>query len=65
MVCVLSSFKVFDLEKWKFQYFLQETIRTALAMGADRGIHINVPADKVEKITPLQVDFYFLNIFLF
>jgi len=33
----------------------QETIRTALAMGADRGIHINVPADKVEKITPLQV----------
>merc|ERR1712096_376276 len=33
----------------------QETIRTALAMGADRGIRINVPADKVEKITPLQV----------
>jgi len=33
----------------------QETIRTALAMGADRGIHINVPADKVEKITPLQI----------
>lgn len=33
----------------------QETIRTALAMGADRGIHINVPADKAEKLTPLQV----------
>merc|ERR1712165_406314 len=32
-----------------------ETIRTALAMGADRGIHINVPADKAEKLTPLQV----------
>jgi len=33
----------------------QETIRTALAMGADRGIHVIVPADKVEKITPLQI----------
>jgi len=33
----------------------QETIRTALAMGADRGIHVIVPADKVDKLTPLQV----------
>merc|ERR1711963_263737 len=26
----------------------QETIRTALAMGADRGIHVEVPADKMD-----------------
>ena len=25
-----------------------ETIRTALAMGADRGIHIEVPLDKMD-----------------
>jgi len=33
----------------------QETIRTALAMGADRGIHVNIPANKIESMTPLQV----------
>jgi len=27
----------------------QETIRTALAMGADRGIHVDVPADKMDS----------------
>ena len=34
---------------------LQETIRTALAMGADRGIHVEVPADKMDTLQPLHV----------
>ncbi|KAM9039852.1 electron transfer flavoprotein subunit beta [Sarcophilus harrisii] len=33
----------------------QETLRTALAMGADRGIHVEVPEGEVEKLGPLQV----------
>merc|ERR1712045_720658 len=33
----------------------QETLRTALAMGADRGIHVEVPADKMSTTQPLQV----------
>ncbi|XP_008586538.1 PREDICTED: electron transfer flavoprotein subunit beta isoform X2 [Galeopterus variegatus] len=33
----------------------QETIRTALAMGADRGIHVEVPAAEVDCLGPLQV----------
>lgn len=33
----------------------KETIRTALAMGADRGIHVEVPAKEVEKLEPLHV----------
>jgi len=32
-----------------------ETIRTALAMGADRGIHIEIPANEMEKLEPLHV----------
>jgi len=32
-----------------------ETIRTALAMGADRGIHIEVPAKEVEKLEPIHI----------
>merc|ERR1712066_70077 len=32
-----------------------ETIRTALAMGADRGIHVEVPADKMDTLQPLHV----------
>ena len=35
--------------------FLQETIRTALAMGADRGIHIDVPADQMATFQPIHV----------
>lgn len=40
-----------------FTYFIvwQETIRTALAMGADRGIHVEVPAKEMEKLEPLHV----------
>ena len=34
---------------------LQETIRTALAMGADRGIHVEVPADQMDTLQPLHV----------
>lgn len=33
----------------------QETIRTALAMGADRGIHVEVPAGTESDIQPLAV----------
>jgi len=32
-----------------------ETIRTALAMGADRGIHIEVPADQMITFQPIHV----------
>ena len=35
--------------------FYQETIRTALAMGADRGIHVEVSAKEYESLGPLQV----------
>merc|ERR1712038_491219 len=31
-----------------------ETIRTALAMGADRGIHIDVPADQMGTFQPIH-----------
>ncbi|XP_038623106.1 electron transfer flavoprotein subunit beta [Tachyglossus aculeatus] len=33
----------------------QETLRTALAMGADRGIHVEVAAAEAERLGPLQV----------
>ncbi|XP_044526968.1 electron transfer flavoprotein subunit beta [Gracilinanus agilis] len=33
----------------------QETIRTALAMGADRGIHVEVPEAEAQRLGPLQV----------
>uniref|UniRef100_A0A669DFZ6 Electron transfer flavoprotein subunit beta n=1 Tax=Oreochromis niloticus TaxID=8128 RepID=A0A669DFZ6_ORENI len=33
----------------------QETIRTALAMGADRGIHVDVSGKDYENLGPLQV----------
>lgn len=48
-VIILSSY--FDLN------FLptQETIRTALAMGADRGIHVEVTGKDYETLGPLQV----------
>jgi len=32
-----------------------ETIRTALAMGADRGIHVEVPAKEVASLEPIHV----------
>merc|ERR1711997_360959 len=32
-----------------------ETIRTALAMGADRGIHVEVAADQMAPLQPIQV----------
>lgn len=34
---------------------MQETIRTALAMGADRGIHVEVSGKDYEALGPLQV----------
>lgn len=33
----------------------QETIRTALAMGADRGIHVEIPAAEYEKVQPFHI----------
>ncbi|XP_078511586.1 electron transfer flavoprotein subunit beta [Lissotriton helveticus] len=33
----------------------QETLRTALAMGVDRGIHVDVPAKDYENLGPFQV----------
>jgi len=33
----------------------QETIRTALAMGADRGIHVEVPADSMMTLQPVHI----------
>lgn len=33
----------------------QETLRTALAMGADKAIHVEVPAKEAEMLTPLHV----------
>ena len=33
----------------------QETLRTALAMGADRGIHVEVPADEMQTLQPIHV----------
>lgn len=34
---------------------VQETIRTALAMGADRGIHVEVSGKDYDSLGPLQV----------
>lgn len=34
---------------------MQETIRTALAMGADRGIHVEVSGKDYDTLGPLQV----------
>jgi len=33
----------------------QETLRTALAMGADRGVHIEIPAEQMAVLQPLHV----------
>lgn len=33
----------------------QETLRTALAMGADRAIHVEVPQDKYNTLQPIHV----------
>merc|ERR1712083_174074 len=33
----------------------QETLRTALAMGADRAIHVDVPADAMITLQPIHV----------
>ena len=40
---------------------IQETIRTALAMGADRGYHIDVAADKMATLQPIHVSRFILN----
>ena len=33
----------------------QETLRTALAMGADRGVHVEVPAGEMDTFQPIHV----------
>uniref|UniRef100_H2ZCG8 Electron transfer flavoprotein subunit beta n=1 Tax=Ciona savignyi TaxID=51511 RepID=H2ZCG8_CIOSA len=40
----------------------QETLRTALAMGADRGIHVEIPADQCAKAGPLQISKIFAKL---
>lgn len=40
---------------WPVYSLTQETIRTALAMGADRGIHIEVSGKDYDTLGPLQV----------
>merc|ERR1711910_37831 len=32
-----------------------ETIRTALVMGADRGVHVEIPADQMDTFQPIHV----------
>merc|ERR1719354_858965 len=32
-----------------------ETIRTALAMGADRGYHVDIPANQMDTLQPIHV----------
>merc|ERR1712183_60951 len=39
-----------------------ETIRTALAMGADRGIHVDVPADKMVTCQPIHISKIFAKL---
>ena len=34
---------------------MQETLRTALAMGADRGIHVEVSGPEYETLQPLHI----------
>jgi electron transfer flavoprotein beta subunit len=34
---------------------VQETLRTALAIGADRAVHVEVPQDEYERVEPLHV----------
>jgi electron transfer flavoprotein beta subunit len=34
---------------------LQETLRTALAMGADRGIHVEVAGPQFDTLQPLHI----------
>ena len=36
-------------------HFLQETLRTALAMGADRAVHVEVAGQEYEGLQPLAV----------
>ena len=35
--------------------FVQETLRTALAMGADRAIHVDIPVKAYETLQPFHV----------
>ncbi|XP_040565227.1 electron transfer flavoprotein subunit beta [Lepeophtheirus salmonis] len=40
----------------------QDTLRTALAMGADRGIHVEVPPSEAETILPIQISKMFSEV---
>lgn len=37
------------------RFFLQETLRTALAMGADRGIHVEVSGPEYDTLQPFHI----------
>ena len=54
---VRNFVELFKISRCYFTGFFltQETLRTALAMGADRGVHVEVPADGMLAVQPLHV----------
>lgn len=54
---MLSHLEEISISILKSNYvsLVQETIRTALAMGADRGIHVEVSGKDYESLGPLQI----------
>ena len=51
LICLFSIINLLI----KCIYLLQETIRIALAMGADRGIHVEVSGAEYETLQPFHV----------
>ena len=54
LIANLKKFSI-SIKVSKIRFPEQETIRTALAMGADRGIHVEVAADKMDTLQPIHV----------
>ena len=46
----------------RFYDFSQETLRTALAMGADRGIHVEISGKEYETLQPFHVSKIFAKL---
>lgn len=56
---------LFDTCYWKCTLrILQETIRTALAMGVDRGIHVEVTGPEYETLQPIHISKIFAKLAL-
>ena len=45
-----------------FYDFSKETLRTALAMGADRGIHVEISGKEYETLQPFHVSKIFAKL---